>query len=104
MQQIHFTPPPAVMQQLMPLPVQVSSPSMISRVCTLAPSPPRSQSGPGRSIAQCEERKAVTIPLTVEELRVMITEAVQNALSSAEVSNSIEEADVANGGICERSE
>jgi hypothetical protein len=44
------------------------------------------------------ERKAVTIPLTVEELRGMITEAVRAALSDAGVRNSVEDPSALRGG------
>ena len=93
-----------MMQQPMCYPVQAGSPSVTSRVCTPAPSPPQLHPGevparPYSSAAPCEERKPLSIPLTVEELRIMITEAVQTALSGAEVRSSTEKVDGADGGV-----
>ena len=75
-----------------------------SRVCTPAPSPPQQQSPVQidphlMNVLDGEERRVVTIPLTVEELRGLITEAVQIAMLGAGGRNSVEDSNpVSSGG------
>jgi hypothetical protein len=100
---MHYTPSPQMMMMQQPLPTPVCGgvrgPAVSSRVCTPAPSPLHQPLDPvqiGRhwmsSPSGEEKRKAVMIPLTVEELRGMITEAVQAVLSGAGVRDSVEDA------------
>lgn len=104
----HIPRPQMITQQQLPpsqhIPVQRRGPAVSSRVCTPAPSPPQQQQGPVQidpylmNAPSVAERKAVTIPLTVEELRGMITEAVRAALSDAGVRNSVEDPSALRGG------
>ena len=96
-------PPPQMLVQTFPVPSPVGGHAVTTRVCTPAPSPPQQIGSPLQIHPQLMvsprpvERKMVTIRLTVEELKGMITEAVQAALSGVAVRKSVEEDGVANG-------
>lgn len=102
MHQVHHPPPPATMMQSkqsqMRGPMQAGGLAVTSRVCTPGPSPPGMQSNPAYLDPRLhgaghEEKQGLTIPLTIEELRGMITDAVKTALSSAGIRATIEGAD-----------
>ncbi|KAK3721476.1 hypothetical protein LTR37_003032 [Vermiconidia calcicola] len=76
-------PPPPPHQHMMMMQQSVSSPPQFvsTRVCTPAPSPQQTNIDP--RLATPEKKAAVAIPVTVEELRAMITEAVQKAFQES---------------------
>ena len=112
MHPLHHTPlPQMMMQQHLAQPYVVPPQAVTSRVCTPVPSPPQQfhspvQIHPGLmgSPGPSERKKVVTISLTVEELRGMITEAVKAALSGVGVRKTVEEDDVADGGAAVKGE
>ena len=96
-------PPPQMLVQTFPVPSPVGGHAVTTRVCTPAPSPPQQIGSPLQIHPQLMvsprpvERKMVTIRLTVEELKGMITEAVQAALSGVGVRESVEKGGVVDG-------
>ncbi|KAK3703446.1 hypothetical protein LTR37_014436 [Vermiconidia calcicola] len=83
MQHIPSTPLPPPHQHIMMMQQPVPSPPQFvsSRVCTPAPSP--QQTSIDTRLGTPEKKAAVAIPVTVEELRAMITEAVQKAFQES---------------------